>query len=712
MINEIKLNNINDIQNHLSNNTKNNITYDNTHNTYELIGNISYIWDDMSDNFYYIELNNETFNGNNYEINIIEVYHDESFTGLFSTNDHCIIKNIIINNNIYINPDSGCVVRQSQSNFDISNVIYNDIMNNYGNYICGNECTNFNITMCNIYGNINASNIGGICGMYCMSGNIYNSNVYGNINESGAGGICGAYCKNINIYNTTCSGNINGNDAGGIVGKYYGIDTGGTINNCLVIGNINGSGSGGITGSYCGYNGNVEIIKSLYVGIMHDNMNGAICGLNPSDTNGTINMYNSYGGNINNDIEYRVIPNIGTNPSNITYYFWNSFENQAIDMLNISEKYDELLTSLIFVMLSVVKDVIFFENNQWIFNDNNLPTLNGYITYDINCMNDEDNINYIGTIYSQNININLNGGNNIDLLITNDKSNFINVDSSSYAVINMEPHGSTFSSHIGLKMQLPVINSDIKIWYSSDSNVIEIDKNNDSTDNQYYIYDKTTGLITIYTNSFSQFLIDYQFVPCIGNDSLILMYDGKYKRIDELKRGDRIKCINEILPISYIKYTYYKSDTYCNYAIIPEGTVINNTKIFKPLLITGFHPILLNGMRIPVEFIKFKLYNNTSKTYINIDCKKQIINSSIILCDLQFDKPTYYNANGIWIQSSSPYCVYNPLPKKLYWNTNYYKENYYTTDDPSYYKEKLINYPKYTIYDSNNNVLCKYKKYK
>ena len=146
------------------------------------------------------------------------------------------------------------------------------------------------------------------------------------------------------------------------------------------------------------------------------------------------------------------------------------------------------------------------------------------------------------------------------------------------------------------------------------------------------------------------------------------------------------------MPVSNITKTIYNSQLFCNHCIIPQYTEFNKTKLFKPLLITGYHPILINNKRVPVEHLKFALLNNNKKIYI--DCKKQLIEKNTKLYDLQFDEPTYYNANGIWIQSSSPYTSGHPLDYELYWDKSKYKD-ILTTDDPEYYNEPLILTPLY-----------------
>lgn len=577
--------------------------------------------------------------------------------------------------------------------------------------ICGSNIlnTSLNINKCIYNGDISGDDSGGIIGHnigdVSSSIIINNTIVNANIDGSQNGGICGSYCginySNTQINNCSVSGLINGFSAGGICGSYFGNNYGiANINNCLVTGDLLKDFIGGICGSYCASNyGNVNINKCLYVGqIINTIQHGAICGSNCADTFGTVHILNSYGGY--NDYQYFIINNIGTDASSIIYTFWDS--NSNID-INILTQYNDLLTTLIYVSVPYMQDSIFFQNGDWLYNENDVPSLNGQLDVIVNRDDLPDFITYIGYDYPiiNNINLPLNNTpNQINITLTDKNTLFPEYTSPNYIIVNMDPSGTTFESHIGFKFQVPVINGDdFKVYYNDGINTIDISKNNTDADDQYFIQNLNSGIITFFTKSFSSVYIDFSYVLCIGNDSLILMADNTYKRIDKIRRGDIVKCYKKDLPVSRIKYTKYTKNIYCNYTIIPKGTVINNTIVSHPLLITGYHPILINNMRLPVEHLKFPLKNNNMNIYL--DCKLQPFDSSNFLCDLQFDEPTYYNANGIWIQSSSPYTSANPLPYELYWDKSYYK-NILTTDDPDSYDEPLILKP---VYNGNLNII-------
>jgi hypothetical protein len=253
------------------------------------------------------------------------------------------------------------------------------------------------------------------------------------------------------------------------------------------------------------------------------------------------------------------------------------------------------------------------------------------------------------------------------------------------------PNGTYFSDYIEFKYNLGN-NNVFHVYYSPTNGQsavnIPINTPNPAIANGSY-YTLIDNIITIYTKHFSSFFIDYNPL-CVGPDTLILMADEIYKPICELERGDLIKCYHGNMRISDILYTDIKEAKLQNY-IIPENEIINGNKLIKPLLITGWHPIMYNNLRVPIGFIQNKNYKY-NKT-IN-DTK---------LYDLQFDIPTYYNANGIWIQSRSPYNVYTPLDKEKYWDDINYKEER-TLDDPEYYKEPLV---LYTIHKNDKRILLK-----
>jgi len=668
-----------------------------------------------------------------------------SYCGIVYREDSSIIEIYNCTINIVTSPYMGGIIgghsittydtqsSLNESYIDIDNCIVNIIDNSNTTSNTGGMIGN---TSCNCYG--------GLCDVQIKNSEInymaaiQNNDTYGILSNSCGISNISQYASNcnINIYNciVNVNENINTNNFSGIIGQSsiicYGDNN--TLNcnitNCKV--QINGDMNGSLNSGFIGV--------SSFSGNPNTNIliNNCILNLN-GDLNGNSGLFSMSVNNIANYVTTQCVIYVSNCNINIqTITNGNCISGDSCDNINIS---------------NCIIDVSNVTGNAYVFgSDNHNITINsvydissqlivcnsGYDTvlYDDMFVTDETTLKSVTSIrptnydfYQDNGNYYVNNNisnvlNTTDIplnkficplsiipTLTNDLSSIsLNINNNwiqqlpqnNYIVLQMDPSGSSFSSHVGFEFTLPIEGaSDLQLIYYNGSTETIIPSTNTSSQDQYYILDN--NIITVYTNHFSKFLINYTHVPCIGHDSHILMADGTYKKIINIKRGDLVQCRNEILPVSRVKYTKFNTDVYCNYCIMPENTIINNTKLFKPLLITGYHPILIDNKRIPIEHIKFSLKNGIYDIYLN--CKSQMISKDILLCDLQFDKPTYYNANGIWIQSSSPYTKNNPLPYELYWNESYYS-NKLTTDDPEFYKEPLITY---NIYNNKHIKIIK-----
>jgi hypothetical protein len=700
---------------------------------------------DMS--FGYINLNGyQTFDGSG---NTIFIYQNNStpysYHGLFG-NTNVTLNNTIKNVTIQLTTASGTI-----------NMVYNS-----GGFIYTYGCTGMTIYNCYFIGDIRNNGVG--CNSGIVSSGSYNLTIHdctvsGNIYSNTSGGICGSSCNNINIYNCQYHGDISATESGGICGSTcYDIK----IYHCNVFGNIlsTSRGCGGIVGSSFGFGGRdgVNFIRNcFYKGSiaqtpLSDKYNGALCGIDccnivtisktiayisPSSTSSSpisnvnsfanINSLSPFIGLFGNCISFSP-PNISIYNTYTNNYYYpliaatstNAFPNIHATYGNnlvshyITGPYDASGIYKQYVTNNSYTDTSLYDGITWIYSStNDYPTLNNYIdiTYGNHRYYNDVSINNI--IYNS-FDINLS---TITIDLSDNIANFPSyspLSPNNYIVLDLSPSPIQFTNKIGFNLSVPLHGTgDFIVKYSYGASVHDV--TTDSSQPQYYIGDAHSGTISLYTNHFSQFLVDFTNVPCIGEDTLILMEDNTYKRIDEIVRGDFVKCYTKMLPVSKITKTIYKSNLFCNYCIIPKDTEFNQTKLFEPLLITGYHPILINDRRIPVEHLKFALLNNNKKIYL--DCKKQLINKNTILYDLQFDEPTYYNANGIWIQSSSPYTSCHPLDQELYWDKSKYKD-ILTTDDPEYYNEPLILKPMYdndielvnNVYSFNKSKLYKLKK--
>jgi hypothetical protein len=680
----------------------NNINYDINTKCIYLTGDISY---NNSFSHAYINLmKGYTFDGRSYTIEIINNTLDNNkgvnnYHGLFNIDYDCLsykdtlIKNIniLINEPIYIDDYSGGLIRASNTFYTINNC---NLINNgdlrcfYSGGLIGYGITIFKQSV----------NVVLIENLKLYAGEIYVNNQrmypYGNKTQT--------YNNSIKINNSiiNINGNIIGDYSAGLLSSYNGISDNGNnyidILNCniTILGDISGELTSGVFGSYfidCSnidYLCNIDNIKISANNLLGEN-NGSIFGSFTNQSSNIININNclidiknisneSEGilcGNNCSGININNIYDISTNRNTQLILCGNTYNNIIYDGTEITSE-NNILKSISSMPL---------DNYNFYKDASNNYQLNNKIT---NVSNNLLNITLNKIIYPLSIIPSLtDDASGISIIVTNNKTNFPLINPTIYFVLKMDPNESLFSDKIGFNFRTPVINGDYKIYYW---NGIVSEITNDSSKDQYYV--KNNDELILYTNHFSEFLIDYSYVPCIGHESIILMADGTYKKMIDIRRGDYVQCMNEKIPVSRVKYTKFNMDMYCNYCIIPQNTQINNTRLFEPLLITGYHPILINKQRIPVEHIKFGLKNGLYK--IHLDCNYKLISKEVILCDLQFDKPTYYNANGIWIQSSSPYTKNNPLPYELYWDETYYSDKL-TTDDPEFYQEPLITKPVY-----------------
>jgi len=178
-------------------------------------------------------------------------------------------------------------------------------------------------------------------------------------------------------------------------------------------------------------------------------------------------------------------------------------------------------------------------------------------------------------------------------------------------------------------------------------------------------YDISGQFHTFYSNT-------NQTPLCLVGDghTLIKMYNGQYKKIEEIERGDLVyqapgKCgkVAQLCQVDSSQYTELEMIE------IPVNGLGNGCPS-QELLITGNHPIFWHGKRRPARsFIKF---SGVKQHFIG---DVEIIKKCYpILYDLQFETDGSYWANGIEVQSCSPRSFTHPLPKELYFDQSLYTD--------------------------------------
>jgi hypothetical protein len=145
--------------------------------------------------------------------------------------------------------------------------------------------------------------------------------------------------------------------------------------------------------------------------------------------------------------------------------------------------------------------------------------------------------------------------------------------------------------------------------------------------------------------------------PCVVKDTLILMFDGSVKPIQYISRGEMVSTGHMVARLCE---TILDVSSIVDFMIFEQNSIGLNQPN-RDLMITCNHPIIYRSFRYPARcFAKFPKVFKVKRHNI------------VHLYDLQFENDGSYIANGIEIQSCSPYSVCCPLPKELYFNQSLY----------------------------------------
>lgn len=162
---------------------------------------------------------------------------------------------------------------------------------------------------------------------------------------------------------------------------------------------------------------------------------------------------------------------------------------------------------------------------------------------------------------------------------------------------------------------------------------------------------------------------------CVLADTNILMTDGSIKMIKDIKIGDKVLGDMETNKTNIVSRIITTNIT--NYSIIkiPQGLMDNSRDLF----ITEWHPVWCNNDKNRI------LAKNIEGT------EKELIKSDIVY-SLQFDVEGTFYANGLKVDSLSPYHQFYPLPKELFIDKSNYIEGIkiLTEDDEIRNKPKMI----------------------
>lgn len=172
----------------------------------------------------------------------------------------------------------------------------------------------------------------------------------------------------------------------------------------------------------------------------------------------------------------------------------------------------------------------------------------------------------------------------------------------------------------------------------------------------------------------------YSAFGCVSPQTQILMHNGTTKEIHRIERGDLVAGsydLKIVHQVAEINRGYFDNQAKLEICEIKKNALSLN-RPNQNLLIMSHHPVIHENARRPVKCLRYlPLIQNLN--HLSIDQYLTPNNENkYILYDLQFDHEGSYIANGLLIQSRSPYSNITPLAKHLYFNQKNYREERYT----------------------------------
>lgn len=174
-----------------------------------------------------------------------------------------------------------------------------------------------------------------------------------------------------------------------------------------------------------------------------------------------------------------------------------------------------------------------------------------------------------------------------------------------------------------------------------------------------------------------QLIIYLDTVVCVAFGTHILMGNGQLKPIEQIVRGDTvIGYQNRQFKVADINRQYVSKNSTIDIIEFPPNS-LGDGYPSQTLYVTPNHPIFYHGARRPAKSFKW-LPNVIEHHEIK---PPSILQPTMIdetgpiyyLYDLQFDDDGSYVAEGVVVQSRSPWSDITPLPKELYYEPSRYQ---------------------------------------
>lgn len=191
-------------------------------------------------------------------------------------------------------------------------------------------------------------------------------------------------------------------------------------------------------------------------------------------------------------------------------------------------------------------------------------------------------------------------------------------------------------------------------------------------DNTYYavfnpVYSFCTGRGIVNSTNLLKYL---NTVVCVARGTRILMGNNTYKPIELIQRGEWVIGYNHTkYRVAVVNRQLVAGSALLTLLEFSSNSLGNNLPLNK-LLITPNHPLLIQGGRRPAKCFKMLsgVITHTQIKPSQLLTEEPDEHGIYYLYDLQFEDDGSYIAEGVPIQSRSPWSDITPLPKELYFD--------------------------------------------
>lgn len=162
-------------------------------------------------------------------------------------------------------------------------------------------------------------------------------------------------------------------------------------------------------------------------------------------------------------------------------------------------------------------------------------------------------------------------------------------------------------------------------------------------------------------------------ILCIAPNAKVLLSNGNYIPISDLKRGDCVSGDLEFAQshiVARVEVTRHSPMKLVNMMIFEKDSLGENIPC-RRVTMTSEHPIFYDGKRVPAFYFRNLPGVKFERKYLE-DMISANLNGEYCLYDLQFEDDGSYVVDGIQVQSRKPTSCLTPLPKELYFNVEKY----------------------------------------